>query len=298
MIGGAVLGSGCSLAFDLGRTQCETTADCAGFAGSTCQDNVCVVPIGPGAGGAGGGSSAGGTGGTGGADDPRWACLGTFQTPKPPAGELIKQTLRFEYATGTPGTPPPITKLTLCTSLDLECDSGTELDAIDRTGTVFFEVAPKTQGFIEVECATPEDCFPTITHLQEPVILPMKENLTRMVTPGVFSALVIAAKQEYFDTHAPAVLTLEDCNDDRAAGVIFETLDGDDKTVGFYFNGTLPDTEATQTDEQGAAGFLNLPIKIINVIARRADTNQFIGKATFTPRAGTISYVPIGPTPE
>ncbi|MEJ7734203.1 MAG: hypothetical protein WKG00_34035 [Polyangiaceae bacterium] len=298
MFGGVVAGSGCSLLFDLGRTQCETAADCSGFPGSSCEDNVCVAAptSGPGSGGAGSGGS-GGSGGEGGVPDARWACLGTFTTPKPPAGEKILQTLRFEYAVGDPGVPPPISKLTLCTSLDFGCTKPVDIPLPDRSGTTTFEVFPKTQGFIEVECDPAEECKKTISHLQEPVVLPMKENLVRMVTPGQYLTLVAIADQTDDPMRAPAVLTVEDCNDDRAAGVIIETEDGDPDTVSFYFNGTLPDLEATETDEQGAAGFLNLPIKIINVIARRKDTGEFIGKATFTPQAGTVSYVPIGPTP-
>jgi hypothetical protein len=293
VVGGVVVSSGCSLLFDLGRTQCETAADCSGFPGSSCEDNVCVAaPSGPGAGGAGAGG-----GGAGGEVDPRWACLGTFETPKPPAGQEILQTLRFEWAVGDPGVVPPISKLTLCSSLDFDCTSPTDLPLPDATGTIEFEVAPKAQGFIEVLCDPLDACKPTLSHLQEPVVLPMKENLTRMVTPGQYDSLVIIAEQTDDPLRAPAVLTMEDCNDDRAAGVIFETEDGDPDTVPFYFNGTLPDLEATETDEQGAAGFLNLPIKIINVVAKRKATGEFIGKATFTPRPGTISYVPIGPTP-
>jgi hypothetical protein len=293
VVGGVVVSSGCSLLFDLGRTQCETAADCAGFPGSSCEDNVCVAAPTSSAGGAG----TWGSGGEGGVVDPRWGCLGTFETPKPPAGEKILQTLRFEWAVGDPGVAPPISKLTLCTSLDFGCTQPIDIPVPDRTGTTTFEVFPKTQGFIEVLCEPLDACKPTLSHLQEPVVLPMKENLTRMVTPGQYLTLVAIAEQTDDPERAPAVLTVEDCNDDRAAGVVVETEDADPDTVSFYFNGTLPDLEATETDEQGAAGFLNLPIKIINVIARKKDTGEFIGKATFTPQPGTISYVPIGPTP-
>jgi hypothetical protein len=289
--------AGCSLAFDLGRQQCENTSDCeiAGFKGAVCKDHVCVPPAGPGGpGGGGAGAGAGsGAGGSGGAPDPAWACLGSFQTPQPPAGQNIAYQYRFEYATQANVVPAGLT-VKLCSSLDVDCQTPVTIPPPDAKGVVAFDQPPSFRGFLDV---TSDDTMHSFAYLESPIVLPPKENLVRLIRPNEFTAILAAAQQTYDPMRGIAVVLTDDCLDERSAGVALETLQTDPKTVGFYFRGNLPDLKATSTDDEGAGGYLNLPISLITVDAKRADTKQLIGEASFQSRPGVISYVFVGPTP-
>ena len=292
--------SACSLFFDLGRVQCDTAADCsqAGFSDASCADHVCVPLSSDPAGGGGDGGTGGtqATGGQGGTPvEPGWECLGSFVTPVPEGDDPVAHNIRFEYATQA-GVPPVGLSIKLCESLDVQCQmpiSG--IPQPDTNGAVIIEQPPSFRGFVE---ATADDTMPSVVYLQPPVVLPPKENVIRIIRPTEFSAIVSAAGQTYDPTRGVGVVLTDNCNDDRSAGVALETLDGDDETVAFYFRGTLPDPEATSTDKQGAGGYLNMPIQFITVRAKLFSTDQFIGETSFSSRAGTLTYVPLGPTPE
>ena len=82
-----------------------------------------------------------------------------------------------------------------------------------------------------------------------------------------------------------------------AAEVKLISPDADAQTQPFYFKDGAPNIEETQTDEQGAGGYLNLPInKVIRLEMHRATTDELIGTTSFRARAGAIVYVPLGPT--
>ncbi|HTJ83461.1 MAG TPA: hypothetical protein VL400_17195 [Polyangiaceae bacterium] len=284
MIAAAVGAASCSLAFDLSRNQCESPDDCKslGVDDAQCVDNVCVPNT----------TSSGG-GGAGGGVDPAWACLDGFTPPVVTAPDKIAYPFRFEYAI-QPGVVPPGLSISLCSSLDVDCTSpvpGTPQP--DADGKVTLELDPAFDGYIEIGS---DDCMPSLAYLHAPVILPMKEVLIRMITPSQFQGLVNAAQQTYDDTRGVAVILTSNCQDDRTPGVAVTTQDTDAQSVAFYFRGNYPDIQATSTDKEGAAGYLNLPLGIITVDASIAETSQFIGESSFRSKAGRITYVPIGPT--
>jgi hypothetical protein len=113
-----------------------------------------------------------------------------------------------------------------------------------------------------------------------------------------FNSIVTSSGQDYDETRGTAIVLTEDCQQERVAGVVLSTENGDENTIPYYFKGLIPDFDATQTDDQAAGGWVNLPPGFITAEARRVETDQFIGVAGFQSRAGTLSYVPIGPTPE
>lgn len=296
--------SSCSLAFDLGRQQCDSTADCeeSGLSGAVCEDQVCVSradPVGStaatttsGAGGAGSSSSSSGTGGE---DDPRWACLGSFEEPEPDPDSTIVYPFRIELATSA-GNPPDELAIRLCATLDTLCASPID-DAPqpDEDGAFELELAPSFQGFFEV---TATDLMPTIVFLPRLVVLPPTQQVIRVVRVTEFNAIVTSSGQDYDETRGTAIVLTEDCQQERVAGVVLSTANADENTIPYYFKGLIPDFDATQTDDQAAGGWVNLPTGFITAEARRVETDQFIGIAGFQSRAGTLSYVPIGPTPE
>lgn len=292
--GSLLLGVGglsCSLAFDLDREQCEQAADCSdvGFA-ATCENKVCVAIS---EGGGGGGT---GTGGAGGSPpvDPLWGCLGTFQSPVTSPDQMIPYHYRVEGVLD-PGVPPVGLTVKLCALLDFGCASPLPLDPPDADGNVFFTLRADFEAFLEIEGT---DLMPTRAHLPvPPVVIPPKEKIIRAVTNPEFQQLVDASGQNYDPMRGIAVMLTVDCNDDRAAGVQLTTEDADATTVDYYFKNQIPIFNATQTDDQGAGGWVNLPTGLVSGRATLASSLRSIGSASFNSRPGTISYVPIGPTP-
>ncbi len=282
----------CSLAFDLGREQCETAEDCTdlGLAGS-CVDKVCVEPA------AGGGGSTttgqGGEGGQGGVD-PQWDCIPGFQPPMPVSGEPVSYHYRIELATSA-GDPPPGLTVQLCALLDVACANPLPLDPPDATGSVFFELPYGQVAYLDIDAT---ELMPSRAYLPiPPVVLPPKEKVIRVVRTNEFNAIVISSGQTYDPTRGVAIMLTQNCDDDRAAGVTLETASADGTTIPYYFAGQLPNFEVTQTDGQGAGGWVNLPVTTVQATARRASNGQLIGTASFASRPGGISYVPIGPSP-
>ncbi len=279
-----VAGGGCSIAFDLDREQCTEASDCSGFANATCQDNVCVALD------VSGGGGAGGSGG--GAVDPQWACLPGFEAPVPP-GDTIQHNYRVEMATGAPGTVPMGLAIEVCNTLDLMCTSPVDTPAPDANGAVLLDLDVAFDGYLRV---TSDESMPTIVVLQRPVKFPQEQKVIRVIGQTNFEGLVSAADVTWDMTRGVAVVLTNNCLDMRAAGVRVESSDSDAETVTFHFKGALPDPESTQTDEQGAAGFLNMPVGIAGVDIFRVSTGEYIGSASFRSQPGVISYVPIGPT--
>jgi len=273
----------CSLAFELDRQQCAENADCDQFANAECKNNLCVEI-----------AEVGGAGGAGGSEpnDPKWACLGDVMPPDP-GGDMIIHTYRFELATASPGTVPANLMIDLCLAIDTLCAGPIDSPVPDSNGTIVLELGVSEDAFLTV---TSTETMPTLVFLQQPIVIPQSEKVIRMIGMEAFEGLVGAAGQTWDQTRGAAVVITNNCLDERAAGVRVESLSGDGDTVAFHFKGALPDPSSLQTDEQGAAGFLNMPAGVAGVDTYRASTDEFIGSGSFQSRAGTISYLPIAPT--
>lgn len=285
-----ILFGGCSIAFDLDREQCETNDDCAalGFAGATCgADKVCVT-----ASDGGGGQGGEGQGGSGGSPLPEnFACLDGYTAPDP--GATVHHDYRFEIATADPGTPPVNAMMKVCRSLDASCSDPELTMGLDAAGVAEFDLASDFQGFIEL---TADNTMPTLVFFQQPVIIPPGQKVIRVIDETSFTNLSNLAGVTVDPTRGTAILLAHDCADERSPGVRFTSSEIDEDTTPYHFKGSLPDPDATETDEQGAGGFANIVPGNITVQATIADGGRFIGESTFSVRAGHLSYVPMGPT--
>jgi hypothetical protein len=211
----------------------------------------------------------------------------------PEPGEPITYTFRFELAV-SPNTPPPGLAVQLCALLDVDCQAPVPgLPAPDASGTLVFEADAAFEGFLQISA---DDLVPSLAFLPAPIVLPPTEKVIRVVRTPEFNAIIASTGQTYDPTRGVAIVLTSDCQDARAAGVVLESANADAASVPYYFKGQIPDLMATETDMQGAGGWLNLPAELVTVTARRAGTGEFIGVVGFRSRAGTISYAPIGPT--
>lgn len=287
----AATSSACSLALGLGEEQCQTSADCTkrGFSGGQCVDHVCLS----GSTTSSTGSGPGGGGGAGGSD-PQWACLPGFTTPT--TTNMIPVEFQIVMATG--GTLPSDLEVKLCSSFDATCSSPIDPNVtLDAAGKHTFMVAPTFgNGYLEIKSPS-MGTYPTLAFFGTNVTIPPATKIIRLTTPTEFNGLIGLTKVTVDPTHGVAIILTTNCDDQRAAGIGVSTITGGDaKTIPFYFNGGLPDPKATQTDAEGAAGFVNLVPGIARVQTTRLSTGEYIGDVTFQVRASTISYVPLGPT--
>lgn len=87
-----------------------------------------------------------------------------------------------------------------------------------------------------------------------------------------------------------ALVTIYDCQDHQASGIsVTYSLSGP-KAVPFYFSNGLPSTAATETDDFGLAGVVNVPAGTMMVEATRASTLTPVGSATFDVRPGGLTF--------
>lgn len=246
-----------------------------------------------------GGGGEGGEGGSGGNDpDPAWACLGNF-TPPVPEG-MLTHNYRFELAAGAPGIPPANLAVKVCASLNADCDPPDYEPVPDETGTIIFETAPSFTGFMlvtgETDSDPPEPLMRTVVVLAKPIILPMNQKLIRVLSREELLDISVIADIDADFTRGTQIILTNDCLDNRSAGVRMESDEVDDIAVQYYFRGNLPDKNATETDVQGAGGFVNMLPGIVGVDAYRADTDEYIGSIGYQSEADTLTYITIGPS--
>jgi hypothetical protein len=90
-----------------------------------------------------------------------------------------------------------------------------------------------------------------------------------------------------------AFVQVYDCFDRHAAGVSFTLLgDGGPNTVQWYSSGgtELPNPMATETDDIGAGGVVNLPVGIVSFVATLVSTNTTLGQVDFVVTSGGASF--------
>lgn len=297
----------CSFALGLGEEQCDTAADCTarGFTNAACESHICVQSQTSGV-TTSTTTSTTGTGGEGGTLPDEWKCLPGFMSPV--ATEPVPTEFQFQYATST--MVPPNLHVKLCSAFDSTCTSPVhpyEDVLIDPTGDgkTTFTIPPGFAGFLDVVTelgagggggAQPEATIHAQAFLGNPPKLPPGTKLVRLTTETQKQGLLNLVHEEQTANHAVALVLTSDCNDNRVAGVKLTASPTDGDTVPFYFKNSVPSTMATETDAEGAAGFLNLPLGVVTIEARRAVDDRYIGTITVQMTDGIISYVPINPT--
>ena len=113
---------------------------------------------------------------------------------------------------------------------------------------------------------------------------------------GAFAALGLPIALDA-SPGAPGNSNIEvfDCNDHRAAGVVFNPVNLNGGTL-YYVQEGIPSTLATQTDENGTGGINNLSSSTsLTVVATLATTGMPVGSATAPIRPGEATIIWIRP---
>ncbi len=198
----------------------------------------------------------------------------------------------FDLLTYTPLPGVPIRGCS--TVLHPFCDQGTSTPAdggyetTSDAGTVTFVLPQNWDGFYQFDDSTlfTTTFYPgqmvagqTSTTVPAPLLTTQAEEELESVLPGV------KASHELDGGVGHVLLSVYDCEDHFASGVQIvpgTTLDaGPYPTIQFYTEGIggqeLPTTSADSTDQQGAAGILNVPVGSFVVTAKLKSTGQTVG---------------------
>jgi hypothetical protein len=273
----------CSVLMDPERVQCEQPADCGdlGFDGAECVEGTCRVLA--------------GAGGGGGSVDPRWACVGATQWPGSDPSMPTTHRTTFRRLFGE--SPIADMDVTACTQLDAGCQQPVDAGTTDAMGTVELALFYGFSGYLRPQApASFPEMTPSLVVTSPPVGV---GNFSAPVHLTSVSELDLAA-QLLEVTPNPELGHLfglaVDCDSADAGGVSVEVDKVSPETVKFYLQNGLPTKTATETYPSGDFGFANLPPGFVTVTATSRDAGK-MGVLTVLIQPGSITYVPLGPTP-
>ena len=259
----------CSLLIDTKTKQCDSDADCAVFdndsGSATCSaEHVCLAASGP---------------------LPAQGC----EEPEQSSEDTV--TLSFAVSLTSPPAKAADRKpftIHACNTVDPTCDTPVTDDIRVAYGDMAqVELPPGFAGYLEV---TNPDGLSAMEFLGRPINQDTSGYDLIIPTPGTVQLLAQLADQTYSADAGLFVVTTRDCDRQPLAGVTVQnTLGG----TPFIFQNMLPQTSLTETNDEGAAGFINVPEGIGSVSATLAG-RAMTGTSAFS-RAGWVSYVEIFP---
>ncbi len=253
----------CSVIIDTKTKQCDSNADCAALSSTaTCSaDHVCVGAA---------------------------ASLGCQEEPKSTAETV---TLTFDVSLTSPPSDPtkrmPFT-IHACKTTDPTCAAPITDDLIVPYGEVAsLEVPPGFEGYLEVNNP---DGLPAMEFLGRPINVDTHGYDLIVPTPATVLLLVALTGETYSTDNGIFVITTRDCMRQPLAGVsVQNTLGG----TPFIFQNMSPQKTLTETTDEGAAGFVNVPAGIGFVSAKKGGA-PLTGTSVFS-RGGWVTYVEIFP---
>lgn len=222
----------CSVLIDAKKEQCTVDADCENlgeaFAGSVCKESVCVK-----------------------SED-----LGPLGCPAVPPSDNPTVTLSFSvsFAGAVPDDPQPF-EILACKRLDASCKSplGGPVMA-DNGKPIQLDVPTGFQGFLQVKN---RDAVPSMVFLGQKVQVDTAFWDLTIPTPSDVTLLGLGTGTKVDTSLGSLIMIARDCDRNRLAGVVASNSTGG---TGYYLAAMLPDKTLMATTEEGAAGFINVPL--------------------------------------
>jgi hypothetical protein len=178
-----------------------------------------------------------------------------------------------------------------CALLDPNCRDAPEAGLTDDAGRAEFKLAEDFAGFFDLRRP---DLIPATLY---PGRLLAGQSVASLPTfdfsPTNFQDLATSAGATVtLDVDGGvghALVSIYDCQDHQALGVsvAFDNLGS--RGAPFYFSNGLPDLSATQTDDFGLAGALNVPVGTLRATATLVSTGTEVGSASFDVRPGSLT---------
>jgi hypothetical protein len=285
--------SGCSWLVNTSAQQCTVDDDCIArgspFAGSTCVDNLCVlpppldaateIPVPTG-----------------------WECVGNPR-PQGAVKPQVQLTVRVGDLIHPEVSVSDAVVLRACHKLDVTCAMPIG-DAIhpDASGHASFTITTGGTGFdgyIEVNPAvSPPVYVPTLIFISPPIVDDYVYQLTALLSISDLPALVQQTGSAAMNPALGALIyRAADCNRVPAAGIAGMLDLPDPTTKAFFVINGLPTTIINGTDASGLGGFINVPKGVRSVIGTRVMDNLYIGTVSALVRPSSFSYMTLAPDP-
>ena len=229
----------------------------------------------------------------GAADNPAaadWSCLGAA----PAAPPAITGTGQVRYSVGLRSMLGlPITDLLVraCAPADLECASPlSEVRGLNPEGRLEVAVPVGFAGFLEIE---PEGHARSVLHMRQAVFHDTVDLEPILAIPAAAVAQLAGLLNiELIPDLSLMLVSVVDCRGQRAPGVTLANNVGGKE---FYLANGLPNVMVDTTDFEGLGGFVNVPLRLVEVSATVEADGRAIGSRSILPRAGWIMGLNIRP---
>lgn len=260
MLTWSALAAGCSAVVDAGRAQCSTDADCtkrgATFAASTCVESFCQVT------------------------DP-WSCVA-----HPPISGKSGGTVDVDFSLfdAVKMTSVEGVESAVCGKLDLECTSPVLKVKTDANGSAHFSMPTGFDGYVQLSAEGYDSTMIFLPPATENVSLG-RFPLTTMVATAVLGGQL---GKPLLPGTGRVLMTVTGCDKQTVAGVTLTGENMGQDAQGFYATGGLPSFSASETDDSGFAGFVNVSPGQIAIDGTLGD-GRHVGKIALFVRAGTVS---------
>jgi hypothetical protein len=296
---------GCSLAIDADRQQCADDSECVAYSGSSCVSGICqgATSSSGGASGNGGAAGTGASTSSGGQsnispDDPMWGCVRSGGLPKPPEDPDATLEVSMKLTNVVGGVVGETVTARLCKKLEPTCNPPLDTQETNADDIVTFRNIPKAlSAFVWF---TSPSTTPGLYFFNPSINQDMQNVAVQIATPASVAALTGLLQNPQKDGNGLSLINVVDCENKPAAGVRFESdvaMEGTDMSV-FYAVGSLPTSDATETDTSAFGGFVNIPPRSITVkgVIGPVDDPSVVAKASIFVKPNSLSYLKLVPS--
>lgn len=219
-----------------------------------------------------------------------WGCLGAPPAAAP--GITGAGNVRYSVPVSSMfGLPLTNAVARVCAAADVNCASPlSEVRGLTPEGLLEVEVPVAYAGFLEFEA---DAHAPSVFHMRKPVYKDTVDLVPFQPIPaaGVTQLAGLLSIEVVPELAIVSVAAL-DCRGERAPGVAFSNDLGGRE---FYFIDGLPNVMVDATGVQGQGGFVNVPLRLVQISAEVEADGQLIGTRTILPRVGWIVGVTVRP---
>ena len=176
----------------------------------------------------------------------------------PPVAPSVNPTVTLSFSVSFAGAVPDNAKpfqILACKRLDSDCQSRVSDPVMANNGeTIRLDVPTGFEGFLQV---TNPDSASSMVFLGQKAQQDTAFWDLTIPTPTDIKLLGRGAGTMVDPTLGSLVMIARDCDRNRLSGVVASNSTGG---TGYYFAAMVPDRTLMATTEEGAAGFINVPI--------------------------------------